>query len=309
MHSVSPYTFRCFNQNLAGPVEGRYDVLDKIGAFDLYVVIKGYIAGLNNGAYVVVQSRKQIYRFKSFIFDDNSRRVRGLFQVGTFGRKGDIIDIKTGNVDYQKLESNAEIVDYYVDMLLPSGMNEGICLMLNHGGDGVKTLFYDLLSENFKAIVKRPLQMRPLPYLTAYKQWLGAKTKEIKLVKFAKCDDVADRLKSLGHGEQTLIINPGRKRDLGKLEEFFKQGTDEHQLLEVLTPMCEQVRTKVVINGKTRTFRMGKNLPDQVCQIELDEKEVPCPGGNPDIPSLIKWCNKLLAELASNLYKGVKVPI
>ncbi|MDF2073171.1 hypothetical protein P2Q70_01100 [Pseudomonas mendocina] len=273
------------------------------------MLIKDYIAGLNNGAYTVIQSRKQIYRFKSFIFDDSSRRVRGLFQVGTFGRKGDIIDIKTGNVDYQKLESNAEIIDYYVDILLPSGMNEGICLMLNHGGDGVKTLLYDLLSENFKVIVKRPLQMRPLPYLTAYKQWLGAKTKEIKLVKFSKCDDIADRLKSLGHGEQTLIINPGRKKDLGKLEEFFKQGTDEHQLLEVLTPMCEQVRTKVVINGKTRTFRMGKNLPDQVCQIELDEKEVPCPGGNPDIPSLIKWCNKLLAELASNLYKGVKVPI
>lgn len=310
MHSVSPYVFRCFNRDLRGvDISKRYDPLDKIGQFDLYKIIKDYIEPKNGKGFTVLTKPKQIYRFNNFIFEDTTRRIRGLFISGKYGHKADIINVATGNVDYTKLEENAEVIEYFVDILLPFGMNDGICFLFNHNGDGVKTLLYSLLAQEFTRVTTRHLQMNPLPYASALKEWAKAKTKEIKLIKFNQCQDIADRLSKLGHGEQLLIISSDRGKDLGTLEDFLTQGSEENLLVEMLSPMCEEVRTKVEINGRSRTFSFGRKLDDQVCQILLDDSKVPLIAGNPDIPSLIKWCNDLMREMTNNLYPGVTIKI
>lgn len=309
MHSIAPYSIRCFNPySAARNIDERYSILDKIGQFDAYKVFQDFLVAQDD-KFKIVEDTKQVYRFYGMKFYEEKREIAGWFEAGYYGIKNDIIDIDTGNVDYEKTQKNAEIIKHYVRFYMPVGFDEGIALLQSYKGNGIKTLLYELLRVNFNDVTKKTLQMNPLAYKKAFKVWEEALAKEIKLTKFVGMPDITDQLKRLGHKEQQLIIKPPSRGSLGKLKDYFDTNSEQYQVVEFLSPMCSDVKAVAELNGKKRTFTIGRPAEEQVCEILIDEDEVDMVAGNPEPVSLHKWCSTVLQDYVNSLYPGLKVEI
>ncbi|MBH3422869.1 hypothetical protein [Pseudomonas gessardii] len=309
MHSIAPYSIRCFNPySAARNIDERYSILDKVGQFDAYKIFQDFLVAQDD-KFKIVEDTKQVYRFYGMKFYEDKREIAGWFEAGYYGVKNDIIDIETGNVDYEKTQKNAEIIKHYVRFYMPVGFDEGIALLQSYKGNGIKTLLYDLLRVNFNEVTKKTLQMNPLAYKKAFKVWEEALAKEIKLTKFVGMPDITDQLKRLGHKEQQLIIKPPSRGSLGKLKDYFDTNSEQYQVVEFLSPMCSDVKAVAELNGKKRTFTIGRPAEEQVCEILIDEDEVDMVAGNPEPVSLHKWCSTVLQDYVNSLYPGLKVEI
>ncbi|EIA1576798.1 hypothetical protein K6830_004813, partial [Salmonella enterica] len=105
MHALAPYLFRCYNPNAAK--EQRYSALSNIREHDLLDILHNFIQQYNDG-YILSEETKQVFRFNEIIRDENNREIYGWFESGYYGTKTDIINIETGNVDFEKTKNNAE---------------------------------------------------------------------------------------------------------------------------------------------------------------------------------------------------------
>lgn len=306
MHSVSPYSIRCYNQNSkAKKLEDRYFVLDRIGDKDFFEIVKSFIRS-NSKVFRINEAEKQVYCFNDVRVDPKSRSVYGWFDVGIYGYKSDIINIETGKVDFKKAQKNAEIMRHYFHFFIPKGMNEGVCMLHNHRGGGVKTLLQELLGKYFKEKTKNTLQLHPLAYDKAMSAWNEARAKEIRVSKFSGLSDKADRIKFLGHQESELILKPPKKEYFCKLKTLLDNKSDQYKLIEALEEMGDSVKTIVELNGRKRTFRIGNNSSNAVCQIDVDE-DIDMDGGIPTRDAMNKWVKGVLVDYAKSLYPGVKV--
>lgn len=309
MHAISPYSLRIYNPHSAEKkLEDRYSKLDKVGGHDGFDVLKKYVEGLNED-FVIVEASKQVYRFKGMVVKPAKRQVTGWFEVGSYGVKNDIIDINTGLVDYKKTQEKAEIIRHYIRFFMPVGFNEGIALLHSYKGGGIKTLLHDLLRVHFQKVTGLNLQMNPLAYKKAFLAWEEASAKELKLTKFEGMDDLTDQLRRLGHKEQQLIIKPPSRSSLGKFKEYLDPNSEQYSVVEFMSTMCAQVKVVVELNGKRRTFAIGRPADEQVCEIVFDESDMDFVAGNPVASALNKWCTKVLQDLVDGVYPrmGVKV--
>lgn len=306
MHSISPYLIRCFNPAIESKkAKDKYCVLDKIGQHDLYNLLKVFLSAKTEN-YQLVEDTKQVYKFSELSFNDETRHIYGWFQVGTYGMKTDIINIESGQVDFEKAKNNAEIIKHYLHMYIPAGFNEAICMMHSYRGHGVKTLFTDIFSPYFREATTLNLQLSPLAYEKAIETWQEANTKELKIIKFEGLKDIADQIKNLGHEEQELIMKPPRKGTFGQLKDFFNPNSEQAKIVEVLSELGSQIKTVVELNGKKRTFTVGADALNSVCRIDFDDS-VLMQEGAPMIESLNSWILVIINEYVTVMYPGLGV--
>jgi len=307
MHSLAPYLIRCFNPGLHGRPEDKYAALDKVGNHDTFELLSNFIKSKKEEFHVIDKS-KQVYRFDSFNYDATNRVLYGWFQLGSFGIKSDIINVNTGKVDYKKTQENAEIINHFIYFSIPRGYNEGVALLHMFRGNGIKTVFYDLFREYFNTITKFNLQMNPLSYDKALSEWENANAKEIRLIKFSALGDLADSIKKLGHDEQMLTLKPPRKGTLGKLKDYMNKDSEQSKAIEFLTPMCSKIKTVVELNGRKRTFSIGYNASNAICEIEAPE-DLELEFGNPKYDAIKSWCSDISKEFSNSLYKSMKTAL
>lgn len=307
MHAVAPYLFRCFNRELEGKIEERYSTLDNLGDKDLFFILRDFLQA-NTGAYKIVEDSKQVYQFNDLKINEERREIYGWFNVGAYGIKTDIINISTGDVDFEKAKNNAEIIKHYVHYFIPRGFNEAMAFMHSYRGEGVKTLFYNLFSQYFRDLTGLVIQMNPLAYDNAVNAWLDATAKEVKLTKFVGLNDIADQVRLLGHGEQELIIKPPRRGSMGRLRDYLNPDSPHRQAVEIMGEFGAQVKTVVEMNGKRRTFNVGRNRTSALCEIELDE-EIVGDDGVPDFLKINTWVREIVGEYAKVMYPGLNVRV
>lgn len=311
LNTISPYTIRCFNPLAKGKkLQDSYSPLGAIGQFDMYKIFKDYISSKGSG-YHDIKETKQVYSFAGFKFDDATREIRGVLKAGNYGNRTDIINIKTGNIDFKRLAQNAEVLNHYVRLYVPEKLNEGVALLHNQRNVGIKTLIYDLLRAEFTKVTGRVLQMNPLSYEKAFDEWKKAVAKEIKMVRFSPMGTIEDQVKNLGHdeAEHTYIIKAPRRKDLGAFADYISQGTQERAMVEALAPLCAEVKTVVELNGRKRTFRLGTAQSNQLCEIDVDEAQVTITAGNPQMRELDRWSKVLLNEFLSSIYPGMGIHV
>jgi hypothetical protein len=307
MHEVAPYLFRSFNKGLEGRIEERYSTLDNLGDKDLFYLLRDFLKA-NSGAYKILEDTKQVYQFESLQIDEDKREIFGWFNVGTYGMKTDIINVATGDVDFEKAKDNAEIIKHYIHYFIPRGFNEAMAFIHSYRGIGVKTLFYTLFSQHFKDMTGLVIQMNPLAYDNAVNAWLDATAKEVKLTKFVGLNDIADQVRLLGHGEQELIIKPPRRGEMGRLRDYLNPDSPQMQAVEIMGEYGAQVKTVVEMNGKRRTFNVGRNRTSALCEIEVDENIIG-DDGVPDFSKINSWVRDIVAEYALTMYPGLNVEV
>lgn len=307
MHAIAPYLFRCFNRGLEGSIEERYSTLDNLGDKDLFYLLRDFLIA-NTGAYKIVEDSKQVFQFDNLKIDEENREIYGWFNVGSYGIKTDIINVTTGDVDFEKAKDNAEIIKHYVHFFIPRGFNEAMAFMHSYRGVGIKTLFYNLFSQYFRDLTDLVIQMNPLAYDNAVNAWLDATAKEIKLTKFVGLNDIADQVRLLGHGEQELIIKPPRKGGMGRLRDYLNADSPHRQAVEVMGEYGAQVKTVVEMDGKRRTFNVGRNRTCALCEIEVEENIIG-DDGVPEYGRINTWVREIVAEYARTMYPGLNVRV
>jgi hypothetical protein len=305
LHALSPYLLRCYNKDLEGKKGERYSTLDNIGMHDMFHLLRDFI-NANSIEYKIVEGTKQVYQFSDVSVDENNREIHCWFNVGYYGMKADIIDIETGDVDFEKAQTNAEIIKHYVHFYIPKGVNEGMGFMHSYRGNGVKTLFHTLFSGYFRAATKLTLQMNPLAYDKAINAWLDAPAKEVKITRFEGVPDIADQLRLLGHNEKELVIRPPRNGILGKLRDYRTQGSDQYKAIEVLSELGSQIKTVVEMGDKKRTFTVGSRASNTLCEIELSE-DVIMDEGVPNLTSMNTWTKEIATEYSATMYPGMRL--
>lgn len=302
MHSLSPYSIRCFDPAKADErPDDRFAILSKVGKHDIFTVLDDFLKEQDE-KFKIIESTQQVYRFNNLRSEAKNRCLYGWLEAGTYGTKNDIIDISSGKVDFEKAQKHAEIVKHFFYISIPQDVNEGIALLHSFKNNGVKTIIHDLFRSRVKHVVNLNLQMNPLAYQKAYQNWRNAEAKEIRLIKYDSVSDIADKVKGLGHFENELIMKPPRRSTFGKLKELLTPGSEQFKAIELLAPHCRQVKTIVELNGKKRTFVIGTPAAEQVCQIEIPDDEVINVGGNPEFESLAQWARSIHRELSDSIY-------
>jgi len=328
MHSLVPYTLRVTNPGVPVSSENKKQSLGRVGSHDTLDIFLNFINSRGEN-FTVLEEKKQIYKFTKFnFFPDaekenekpeatkerqskekkdreeevrNSRVIYGWFQLGTYGTVADIINVKSKKVDYTKTLNNAEIVNYFVYMYLPEELDEGIVLLHSVGGSGVKTLLLDTLTADFRITTGCGLQMNSLTYKKAFDEWSEALTKEILFVQFEGFSDITDSLEELGHDEKTLSIKAPRKGYMGKFKDYMNKDSDQSKAIEVISSQCREVKTVVELNGKKRTFKIGSNTSNKVCEIQADD-DLKLHNGNPTYNAMKEWCTDICNEFYKALY-------
>jgi hypothetical protein len=299
MHSISPYSVRCFNKN--GPKNDKYCVLNKVGSKDALVVLHDFISS-HNASLVSHVKTKQAYIFSNINFDAKERKLSGWFNVGSHGMASDILNIKTGNKDFVKTIDNADMVQHYFQFHFPLNRNEGLCCFHSYRGRGVKTLFSEIFAPYFLAQTSLNMQFNPLAYEKAFQPWVDANVKELHITKFTGLKDIADASKKMGHCEAKLILTPDKQNKFfGKFSDLTKKGSEPYLLVEHLSGLGSQTKTVVELNGKKRIFIVGADESSSVCQIELDDDLI-MDNGAPQFDSMHSWVNDILSDYLKKLY-------
>jgi hypothetical protein len=281
--------------------------LDNLGDKDLFYLLRDFLQA-NTGAYKIVEESKQVYQFDDLQINEERREIYGWFNVGAYGMKTDIINVATGEVDFEKAKDNAEIIKHYVHYFIPRGFNEAMAFMHSYRWVGVKTLFYTLFSQYFRDMTGLVIQMNPLAYDNAVNAWLDATAKEVKLTKFVGLNDIADQVRLLGHGEQELIIKPPRRGGMGRLRDYLNPDSPHRQAVEIMGGFGAQVKTVVEMDGKRRTFNVGRNRTSALCEIEVEE-DIVGDDGVPDFQRINAWVREIVAEYARTMYPGLNVRV
>ncbi|NNP74140.1 hypothetical protein A7P53_15915 [Acinetobacter defluvii] len=304
MHSLAPYTIRTYDQQYFR-LHNTYPPLDKVlGRLDLYEIFKDSFTeqGID---FHIVEDEKKIYRIVNLQVDDKARIIKGFLQQGSYGLKSDIINIDTGNIDYAKTEKNAELINYYFYLKLPLTYNEGFAFFQSYKSVSAKTIIFNILNKYYKEKSGLVLQFKPLTDDKSFDEWKKkAQVKEIKLTKFTGIDDKAQRISNLGHREniETVLIVKPKKGNFGLLKNFLTQDTDQFKAVEVWEEECQQVKTVVSLNGKNRTFTVGRNQTTALCEIEAPDY-IEVQGGLPTPESLNRWFEEIDQEFTRSLYK------
>lgn len=307
MHALSPYTFRCFNKDLVGTQEQKYCLLNDIKGHDLYDLLKGFIQS-HSDSYTILEEDELVFQFSHMAFQKKTREIIGFFNVGHYGMATDIINVETGEVDFEKATNNAEIIQHYIHFFIPDGVNEAMAFMHSYRGKGSKTIFYTEFAKYFFAATRLSLQMHPLPYDKALSAWLDAAAKEVRLTKYEGASDISDSLSSLGHHEKELVIKAPRRSNLGKLRDYVNKDSAKFAAIEMMEGYGSQVKTTVEMGGRTRTFCVGNNAHTPLCEIEFDD-DIEYVEGVPQLDSINSWVTGIINEYIQALYpeKDLKV--
>lgn len=302
MHSLAPYTIRTYDKQY-NKLHNSYPPLDKIlGKFDLYQIFKNCFMQMGANFHLL-DKEKKIFRILNLQNDDKKRVIKGFLQQGNYGLKSDIINIDTGKIDYEKTEKNAELINYYFYLKIPVTYNEGLAFFQIYKNISAKTVIYDFLKKFYKQETGLNLQFNSLAEGNSFDKWKNAQVKEIKLVKFNRIDDKVEKISNLGHKENietALIIKP-KKGNLGFLKNFITEDTNQFKAVEVWEKECQQVKTVVNLNGKNRTFTVGRNQTTALCEIEAPDY-VEIQGELPTLLTLNQWFEETDQEFTKSLY-------
>ena len=141
-----------------------------------------------------------------------------------------------------------------------------------------------------------------MAYEKAFQEWSNANVKEVVVTAFSGLTDTSDNLNSsglFGHFEKPDVrLKPKSKIPFGNL---FIKGSDGLKVVEMLKPLGEQVKVVAEMGNKKRTFKIGAEPENSICQIELDSS-VDVIDGTPAFQSIHSWTNGILDEFMNALY-------
>lgn len=305
MHSIAPYTIRVHDNSLSGPVNEKYHLLSRIYKKDLLVVFNEYIERTKfKFKKIESNNSKRSFKFNEPYLMD--RFLFGEIEYGEWGIKSKIMNVQTGQRNFQKEKHHSDNYTYHFCLHVPIDKTTAILLLHNIHGRGVKQLVDEQFKEHFKkGFNGLTPSIRPMSYEKVITEWYEhALVKHVKLTKYTGKIAGDDAVKSLSDSNIEVIYSPKKKgSSFGSLKRFIKsQNTDSTKLGRSIInwqESCHKVKLMVEHNNRTRTFSL-KSSSDPISAIEIDD-EVKMLDGNPAPTDMQKYMMELSSDMAEDL--------
>lgn len=311
LHSLTPYIIRCFNKAYINVVDGtlhdgksnrNYMPTNDLSGKDLFDLLKEFLVNQQQQS-KKLEEQQVIYKVDDDVtFDESGRRIYGYINKGIWGHPALIKDVEEKIPDYDMSHLQAPMIRYFFYFYLPLEQAEGICLFHSIGTGGVRTIFEEEFRKTFQSHLPNfVLQYNPLQYSEIYEEWSNAVAKRICIRKFKNIkEDKADTINNVvGDSEQELILKI--KNPINHLKDFFTKDTSESKMIEVLEAEGSQVKGEFELDGKKRTFRLGKTRSAK-CDIIINDDEVSRENGILNHEELLEYCIELITEITKRIY-------
>lgn len=277
------------------------------GHNDLYDSVLNFLKKLEN------TTTNKTYRLymKPVTVEQNGRIINGVLDAGNYGRSGNILDVKTDSVKYQKKWDDADVSPFYFLFYIPKDTDEGILLLQRTGGFGIKTNLGRFLSSFFrKANRGFSIELNALIREDLVKKAIReGKIKKLRCVKFRAPTDRVDGLDE-GHEEVPLemevVLSANKIPIKDKLKEFFNPDTtsDVKSLVELrdFNFSYDTVKVEVDVDGSIKTFDLGsiekiRTHYDITEEVRLNSNQ------QPTFDSIKQVAERYLNEVIDGLYE------
>ncbi|MEL3921993.1 hypothetical protein V1481_01360 [Aeromonas enteropelogenes] len=298
-HAVSAYSIRCHNKDAGRGKEDSYHYLDRIGGYDLFAMMQSFLEGKKE--YVRFDNSKQVYKIKTKTIDNSKRIISGWIEYGHYGMESNIINITNNKTEFEKKTDNADIARYFFLFWIPKKARDGIAIFHTIRGDGVKSLFHKEFGGYLNLYSERSLQMNSMSFDKVLQEWANAETKEIVALRLKTPNDIADIPGNLGNIHTNFSIKPQKNNSLGLFRNFLKKNTPEANLVEELDNISDDVKVVLNLDGRVRSFRIGKKNRRGNTEVVVSE-DVDLIGGVPEFKSMYNWVLTVLEDFKKKLY-------
>jgi hypothetical protein len=300
VYSLAIAKSRARKLELLGKFDGKNDLLAEILAILEKASVKTHDV---NGA---------AKKFRIRDLKSAKRKIEGILEVGNFGYGSSLRDIRTGDENYKRKVSDAEMIPLYFSIWLPADETRGILALQYFGEVGGKSGLQDLIETSIhKKFDEFTLRIRKLVSEKFIKN--AIETKHVAKLRFIQKGipkDIADAYGDGAHDPDTgacaeFIIKVGKKESFAKkvrtrLVEAMSGERSVSDILELEGFEYHEVRAEVDIGGRMRTIRLGR-VDGMSPRIDVTEDIETDADGHPKRPSIASACNEIIEEFAAQL--------
>ncbi|NMC57790.1 MAG: hypothetical protein GYA51_00120 [Candidatus Methanofastidiosa archaeon] len=303
--SFANYTLRIKNlQN------GAQLNIDTINNEDISNLVLEYIRNLQTEI-KTDERNKRVIKTKNYNEDTNARCISGIFEIGEYGFRSQLIDSRNGSLSYDKKEYDADMIPFYFLFCFPRNSDQGIIILEKFKQYGIKDLlsldintFFQTKDPNIK------IDLYPLVNTSLLERCLEeGKIKKIKFIKFEIPSDIAD-VEYDGHREiegsleYSIIAKKGK--DLPLRERVRKTIRNEINLSDFMEVQVEydEVKVELDVNGKRRTINLSNPQNLRIYE-DIDEHIQTGDDQHPLFNSINTLGKERLNELLSSIRRTV----
>jgi hypothetical protein len=247
------------------------------------------------------------------------RSICGRLKGGQRGYGSDLVDTKTGDIDYERKVFHAEIIPYYFLAAIPFNSDKGIIIFQKLKNLGIKDLFFNDFYSHFSSVFgsEYVLEIDPLVPKEMLKKYLKERVLKIRLIKQGFPRDTFDvDLDGFPDDEDTgeveFVVKAGRKGSLpASFLNIFYQGIDKFlessnepvgSIIEVKNFEYDNVKVEVQVGKKIRTVDISNpdrlNYSEDISGIETDLQ------GHPKFDIIDELGRSFLQDISLDIFGG-----
>jgi len=305
---ISAHTFRVRNP-LGDSDKGLYFPLDKVGQHDMLDLISKSIEQefLNKFEHTDNVSFK--VDKSSIVKNQRKRIIYGYAHYGRYGTQSDLLEISSDKVVHKKKSKQADVMKYLFYFYAPKGLSHGIFLTEKVGTYGI----YSRINPAVKQYVRDKVQGASVSFLLQRSNKVIQdvtqlrKTKKLQIEKTALPENYMKAIKSKGFlpeqssedYEVSVVITPKKRGGFLSFSEkvfesdsMLSQHDDDFEgELKLEAPSSKGKQPRMVSVSNPYAFEMNYNITDEVEMVD----------GQPDLKSLISYCENLSIELSEDI--------
>ncbi|MBB6218674.1 ribosome-associated translation inhibitor RaiA [Anaerosolibacter carboniphilus] len=251
---------------------------------------------LNVGDFQRTEILSKVFKVENYQqFDHHFRGVEdykyiiGKVKSGSYGLTSEIIDSATGATQYNKNESDADVIPFYFTLAVPAGeTNRGILILENVGVFGIKQQFDRLLEEYLRSInPEYELSINsftPVQYIDHFLD--DGVIKSMRFIRYDIPADTAQRL-GLNNGvafDEYVIHHVGRNNDIRDKIKSYVRGRVRIRNIAEIDFDYDNVKVEVKIGKRSKVLNL-ENINKIVISEDVTDRLVLL-GGHPTEESM-----------------------
>jgi hypothetical protein len=272
----------------------------------IYQHIITFLNTYTNGYHAVDGSDKSVIHIDPKWIKQNGDFISGYIEYGHYGVPGKLVNIRT-NKKHAKTKLDSDIFHLYFCIYLPKTADRGIVLFHKIHNTGVKTVFESEFNDVYAKDknIGLKLSIRPITTSSVASDYMEkAKVKQLVFERFKARKLLGDVVDGLPEDATfDIVIKAKRGGVLGTLSDYQAKKQDSKFAKNVVmaNDLCGKVKSKIVIDGNTRTTELANEGTES--RIIITEEDVEMKDNFPQYPSLNKFCENLAKQLLDEMGK------
>lgn len=190
--------------------------------------------------------------------------LKGIIQTGSYGYSSEIYNTETGEIEFRKPPTSAEMLPFFYGLYLPNE-EKGICIFQRFKQFGIKYTFEsnlkDFVNKNYSFLSIEINPLLPDDYLRNF--FDKGNIKKLRFVKYEVASDITDRIGGRGAdskvGEVEYVIKAKRRKNLpvnSKFSNLLNNKGDIKEMFEISNFKYDNIKVELKLNGVIKTINM-----------------------------------------------------